>query len=92
MAICLLITACQKEERLEVQSSEKLKSKDGCVVLGNKIPDPYSFTYMVSAFDSMKLAGFDFPFTKISPTGYYVKVLVNNDSVKDILINDSTIV
>lgn len=92
MAICLLITACQKDDQTTEQSFASPKTVNGCVVLGERIPDPYSLTYMVPAFANMKQTGIDFPFNQIEPTGYYVKVLVDNDSVKDILTSDSSIV
>lgn len=92
MVISLLTTACQKDDQMAAPSSLKPKSDQGCVVLGDKIPDPYSLTYMVPAFENMKSAGFDFPFTTIDPTGYYVRVLVESDSVKNILTDDSSIV
>lgn len=95
LIIGLLMTACHKETIDDPSTftsySSKTVSSDGQIILGRRFEDPYKYENMVNAFNQLRAEGIVFPFQTLPVSGYYVKVLVTNDSIENCLDSISTI-
>ena len=64
----------------------------GSLVLGDKLNDPYKLDNMNNAFLELAASGIQFPFSSVSPTGKYVRVLIHTDEELEQLESDTSII
>src|SRR3989304_2448668 len=96
----LFLSSCDKEElQPEIQEpiqnetlDEDFNQKDGMVVLGKKINDPFAIYNMREANSNLKSAGTDVPEENIEPNKVYLRFLPKNEDEWQILKTDTNIV
>lgn len=96
----LIISGCEKEpyqsDIIEQPQHEKVElrfqQKDGMLVLGKKIDDPYAIHNIRKARSNLKSAGFSVPETEIEPNKVYIRFLPQTESEWQLLKTDSTMV
>lgn len=96
----LILSSCDKEElQPEIQEptqnetlDEDFNQKDGMVVLGEKINDPFAIHNMQKANSNLKSGGTDIPEENIEPNKVYLRFLPKNEDEWQILKADSNIV
>ena len=89
-AISISFSGCNKQEewnKPDIVSTAKTSYSDAPVVMGSPKPDPYKYGNMQKAYASISGDKIS-----ISPTGIYVKVLVQNQHDWDVLNTDTSIV
>src|SRR3972149_4808790 len=96
----LILSSCDKEElQPQIQEptqnetlDEDFNQKDGMVVLGEKINDPFAIHNMQKANSNLKSAGTDVPEEDVEPNKVYLRFLPKNEDEWQILKTDSNIV
>lgn len=95
VAIVSSYSSCKKENVGAsdiVSKNTDNKNISEMIVLGQKLEDPYEFDNMRMAFDILCKQGIQFPFTSISPTGNYVRVLIHSDEELESIEVDSALI
>lgn len=100
IVIGLILTSCDKEElnpenQMPTQNEaldEGYNQKDGMVVLGEKINDPFAIQNMQKAKSNLKSAGTDVPEEDIEPNKVYLRFLPKDEDEWQILKTDSNMV
>lgn len=83
----------QFDFRLSVKSSqnESFAGRDGMMILGERLPNPYALTNMQMAYDSLMAANGQ-TLTKLAPTELYVRFLPKDSTDLRILWEDDDLV
>jgi hypothetical protein len=87
-----LITSCKKEDvnTINPKINSVENQKDGMIVLGDKLDDPYSLDNMKKAYENLRKRG-DAPEVEITPTHTYIRFLPKDETEWGILKSDTTI-
>jgi len=91
-ALLILNNACQKDDLSKATPIEEINSsKDGEIIVGEKLENPYSLKNMQRAYESLK-SNLGLKSAEIlEPTHYYVRFLPNDTSEYNALKADTTL-
>jgi hypothetical protein len=98
IAFTIAIISCSKEDFKDFFKNEKNSSstnyiqKDGMIVLGNRINDPYEITNIRQAYSNLKAADSDVLDENIEPNKLYLRFLPKNEEEWQVLKKDSNLV
>ena len=97
LTINLILSSCKKDDfapptdMLALEKPE-IQQKEGSIVLGRQLKDPYSLKNMKQAYANLKAGNTDVADFDIEPTHAYSRYLPKNEEEWGILKSDTTIV
>ena len=95
LAVCICgIQGCSSdidELRDPSQLSQKNDFAEQETILGDKLNDPYDIRFMQQAYELMQSEGWEFPFHQLTPTGKYIRVLLNSKN-ENVILYDTSII
>ena len=87
--ILLILVACSKEQNVEMPDENLPQTiNEGEMILGKKLPNPYSLENMQAAYNEMSRTR-STPEYEITPTDLYVRFLPADTAELQLLYNDS---
>lgn len=91
--LSLIFISCEKQSKhLEINDSENtVVEREGMMILGEKLENPYSVENMQKAYHNLKKKKSDFPEMVIEATHLYIRFLPENQEEYDKLLWDSII-
>lgn len=93
IVIVAVLTSCVgngNNEKNEKKRPHKPNEEQEEIILGEKMNDPYDMKFMSKAFAKLNKKKDDFPFTELSPTGIYVRLLAESTKELDEIESDTT--
>lgn len=88
----LAVVSCSKDEIAEIGSHETSPKGGDQIVLGNHIEDPYKFENIEKSVIALQEEGVALPFSTLSPTDKYVRVVVSSENEQIEIEKDTNIV
>lgn len=95
IVIVAVLTSCvgnsnnEKNDKKRPHKPNEEKEQEE-IILGEKMNDPYDMKFMSKAFAKLNKKKDDFPFTELTPTGIYVRLLAGSTKELDEIESDTT--